>query len=190
MELVTPTIAKLPDYARALERGWSPDNLRPELATEQLVEISQDANAFVAGLQDNGSRDDEVVLPDGSRVPRLPSMRRWIWDAGFCGTIGLRWQAGTEALPPTCAGHIGYAVVPWRRNQGHASAALIAVLPMARAVGLNHVDLSTDPDNLASIRVMERAGAEFVERFRMSEPLGGREAVRYRIQLTSPGRKG
>jgi predicted acetyltransferase len=95
----------------------------------------------------------------------------------------LRWQPGTEDLPPTCSGHIGYAVVPWRRGEGLASAGLIAMLPQASAVGLRHVDLTSDPDNPASIRVIEKAGGVFINRFRSLPALGGHDVLLYRIVL-------
>ena len=31
-----------------------------------------------------------MTLPDGSQVARLPSLRYWLWDGVFCGSIGLR----------------------------------------------------------------------------------------------------
>jgi hypothetical protein len=34
--LVWPTEEYLPSYVDALRRGWSPDNLRPEAAREEL----------------------------------------------------------------------------------------------------------------------------------------------------------
>ena len=43
---------------------------------------------------------------------------------------------GTEALPPTCLGHIGYAVVPWKRGRGYATRALAMLLPEARKEGV------------------------------------------------------
>ena len=68
-----------------------------------------------------------------------------MWDGEFCGSIGFRWQPGTEVLPPHCLGHIGYAVVPWKKRRGHATRALAAMLPLARAEGLGYVELTTDP---------------------------------------------
>lgn len=183
MDLVRPTNHHLPEYVAALERGWSPDNLRPEASQEQLAAIRRDPNGFLERLEDREAKGPSVVLPDGSRVKRLPGFRRWIWKDGFCGSIGLRWQPGTEALPPHCAGHVGYAVAPWRRNEGHASAALIALLPEARAVGLRYVEATTSPGNPASARVLEKAGAVLVEEFRMDEALGDGAALRYRLPL-------
>ena len=59
--------------------------------------------------------------------------RRWLWDGVFCGNILLGWASGTEALPPHGLGHIGYAVVPWKRRRGYATRALGEMLQEARA---------------------------------------------------------
>ena len=98
--LVRPATAHLPDYVAALQSGWSPNNIRPEAAQEQLAQIAEDAEAFLAGLDDPQGKGPPVVLVDGSTVPRLPSFRRWIWDDGFAGSIGLRWQPGTNTCRP------------------------------------------------------------------------------------------
>lgn len=116
-------------------------------------------------------------------MPRLLGLTRWIWQDGFCGSIGLRWQVGCNDLPPYCLGHIGYAVAPWRRGEGLATRALIAVLPIARSLGLTHVDLTVDPANRASIRVIEKAGGRFVETFTTPAALGGVTDLLYRIDL-------
>ena len=81
-----------------------------------------------------------------------------MWDGEFCGSIGFRWQPGTEVLPPHCLGHIRYAVVPWKKRRGHATRALAAMLPLALAEGLRYVELTTDPDSLPSQRVIEANG--------------------------------
>ncbi|MFA8384609.1 MAG: GNAT family N-acetyltransferase [Pelagibaca sp.] len=181
--LVRPAKQHLASYQEALRTGWSPNNLRPEAANEELAEIAADADLFLARMEDRDAKGAPVILPDGSFVPRLPSLRRWIWSDGFCGSIGLRWQPGTEDLPPTCLGHIGYAVVPKRRGEGLATAAVLEILPIARSIGLRHVDLTADPDNIASIRVMERAGAGYVGTFTPPEALGGVTDALYRILL-------
>lgn len=181
--LITPCAAALPDYTAALQSGWSPDNTRPEAAAEQLAAIAADAGAFLASLEDREARGGPVTLPDGSRVPRLPGFRRWIWDGGFVGSIGLRWQPGTSALPPHVLGHIGYAVVPWKRRQGHATEALRLLLPEARALGLDWVELTTDPDNLASQRVILACGGVAMGHFAKGAAYGGAAGLRFRIML-------
>jgi predicted acetyltransferase len=185
MILVRPDRHRLPGYVDALRRGWSPDNNRPEAGREQLATIASDPAAFLAAMDDPHAKAGPVILPDGSQTTRLPSKRRWIWRDGFCGTIGLRWRPGTEALPPTCLGHIGYAVVPWRRREGPGTAALRAILPEARKVGLRHVDVTAAVDNRASIGVIERAGGVFVKAFIAPPETGGGRTVLYRFDLLS-----
>ena len=117
--LLKPDTDHLPSYIEALERGWSPDNVRGKAtADDQLERIARDAAAFVNTLDDSEGQGPPVTLPDGSMVPRLPGFNRWIWDGDFCGSINLRWQHGTSALPPHVLGHIGYAVVPWKQGRG------------------------------------------------------------------------
>jgi predicted acetyltransferase len=184
MDLVWPALEYLPSYVEALERGWSPDNQRPEAGQEELARIARDPAAFLAAQVDREARGPAIVLPDGSTVPRLPGYRRWLWDGEFCGAIGLRWQPGTPALPPTCLGHIGYAVVPWKRRRGYATRALALLLPEAAREGLPYVEITTDETNVASRRVIEANGGQLVERFTKLAAHGGGAGLRFRIPLT------
>lgn len=184
MDLVWPSREYLPGYVAALERGWSPDNLRGEAAArEELARIAADADAFLASLVDTEAKEGPVVLPDGSTVPRLPGYSRWIWDGEFCGSVGFRWQPGTEALPPHCLGHIGYGVVPWKRGRGYATQALREMLTDAAAAGLRYVEIATAVDNAASQRVIEANGGIMVEEFVTLPSLGSKRELRYRIHL-------
>jgi predicted acetyltransferase len=184
MRLVWPAHEHLPSYIAALERGWSPDNVRGEAAArEELTRIAMDADAFLSSMVDRDGIGSRITLLDGTRVPRIPGYRRWMWDGEFCGSIGLRWQRGTEALPPYCLGHIGYAVVPWKRQRGYATQALREVLRDAAAEGLRYVELTTEPDNLVSQRVIETNGGVFVEEFTAPPGLGSKRGLRYRIPL-------
>jgi predicted acetyltransferase len=184
MTLVWPAREHLPSYIAALNRGWLPDNLRGEVAVaEELSRIDEDADAFIASLVDREAAGDPITLPDGTTVPRLPGYRRWMWDGEFCGSIGFRWQRGTEALPPHCLGHIGYGVVPWKQRRGYATLALRELLPEAKAEGLRFVEITTDPDNVASRRVVEANGGVVVAEFVTMPALGGQRKLRYRVQL-------
>ncbi|HVZ23457.1 MAG TPA: GNAT family N-acetyltransferase [Vicinamibacterales bacterium] len=183
VSLVWPAREYLQSYVAALERGWSPNNLDPDAGREELRRIVEDPDAFLASLVDLEGRGDPIVLPDGSVVKRLPGYRRWIWDGEFCGSIGFRWQPGTEALPPTCLGHIGYAVVPWKRRRGYATAALRETLADAQARGLRYVEVTTRVDNLASQRVVEANGGVLVEEFVAPPSLGSHLERRYRVYL-------
>ena len=182
LELAIPALDTLDAYTHALQRGWSPDNTRGQVAAEeQLAAIRTDPAAFVAGLTDEAASGGPITLPDGSIVPRLPGLVRWMWNGAFVGSIGFRWQRGTAALPPHVLGHIGFSVVPWMRGRGHAAEALRLMLPIARARGLAHVELTTTPDNIASRRTIERCGGVLVEVFTKLPAYGGGEALRYRI---------
>ncbi|HSU17482.1 GNAT family N-acetyltransferase [Longimicrobium sp.] len=184
MHLVFPSDEHLPGYVAALERGWSPDNTRPEAAIrEQLAAIASDPAAFLRGMVDLEAKGPAVTLPDGSTVPRLPGYRKWMWDGEFCGSIGFRWQPGTAELPPHVLGHIGYATVPWKRNRGYATLALRLLLPEAKALGLEYVELTTDPGNVASQRVITANGGVLVEHFTKPAQYAHEEGLRFRIDL-------
>jgi predicted acetyltransferase len=185
MNLVWPSTEFLPGYVEALERGWSPDNLRPAAAREHLQRIANDPEGFLAMQVDRQGNGPPVVLPDGSLAPRLPGYSRWLWDGEFCGVIGFRWQPGTTALPAYCPGHIGYTVVPWKRQRGYATRALQQLLPEVRCEGLAHVDLTTLADNVASVRVIEVNGGVLIDRYSRPDVHDGAETLVYRIHLTS-----
>ena len=153
------------------------------IAGEELARIELNPAAFIAGMVDREASGDPVKLPDGSLVNRIPGFRRWMWDGEFCGAIGFRWQPGTEALPPHCVGHIGYAVIPAKRNRGFATVAVKLTLPLAKAEGLQFVELTTDLDNLASQRTIVKAGGVLHEQFDKPSQFGGKPGLRYRILL-------
>lgn len=182
-QLVWPAAEYLPGYIQALQQGWSPDTLRPEAAQEHLALIAEDPDVFLSQQIDREAKGPRVVLPDGSTVPRLSGCVRWMWDGEYCGAINLRWQTGTDELPPYCLGHIGYSVVPWKRRRGYATQALRLFLPDVRNEGLTQVDIVTGVANVASQRVIEANGGKLVERF-WSEIYSGPERTRYRISLT------
>ena len=150
---------------------------------EELAAIRENLSRVLDLMVDRESRGGPITLPDGSTVPRLPSCRYWIWDGEFCGVVGFRWQPGTAALPAHVLGHVGYAVVPWKRGRGYATEALRQFLPIVRAEGLPFIELVTEPSNVASQKVIEANGGVLVERFAKGPEYGGREGLRYRIAL-------
>lgn len=185
MELLQPSATHLPTYVDALQTGWSPRPARPEAAEEELAMIAADPEGFLASLDDPDGAGPPITTADGSIVPRLPSLRRWMWQDGFCGSIELRWQKGTDALPVTCAGHVGYAVVPWRRGEGHATEALRGLKPLAQRRGLRRLALSTDQGNVASLRVIAKAGGVFLDCGPRHPSHGEGEEMRFTLSLGS-----
>jgi len=182
LQLLEPTLGMLPAYAEALGRGWSPNNVE-DVSASQLAEIGRDPAGFIAELLRQGGT---IKLPDGTLVPKLPDRPRWMWDGELVGHIGLRWQPGTDSLPPHVLGHIGYAVVPWKRRRGYATEGLRLMLIEARRIGLRRVQVTTDRLNIASCRVIEANGGCLVEEF--VEPRFGPDVrLRYRIDLAERG---
>ena len=96
---------------------------------------------------------DESRLPPGL----VPSTRLW-WTRGeeYLGRLDVRHRL-TPALTEV-GGHIGYAVRPGARRQGHATAMLRESLVLARAMGLERVLVTCDADNVGSRRVITANG--------------------------------
>ena len=155
ISLIKPSLDRLPGYVAALKAGWSPNTTR-DVSGEQLAEIQTNPDEFLRGLTEHEGRT--VTLGDGSKVPRLPGPVLWIWDGEFCGAVNLRFVPGTLDLPPHVSGHLGYAVVPWKRGRGYATRALALLLPVARGLGLPSVLVTCDAGNVASRRVIEANG--------------------------------
>ena len=184
LSLVVPGREHLPGFVAALEAGWSPDNLRGSKAAEEaLAQIAEDPERYLALRIDREAKGPPITLPDGTQVDRLPGYVLWMWDGDFCGTIGLRWQRGTPALPPHVLGHIGYGVVPWKRRRGYAKRALALMLVEAAREGLPHVEITCDVDNAASQRTIVANGGVLVERFQPPPACGDAPKLRYRIPL-------
>jgi predicted acetyltransferase len=180
--LVKPSEEHLASYVSALRRGYSPHTHR-DSSLEELGRVERDAAAFLRSLEDREARGRPVELPDGSSVPRLPGYVRWMWDGEFSGSISLRWQPGTPALPPWCLGHISYGVVAWKRRRGYAKEALRLMLAEARKEKLPYVEIVTDIDNIASQRVIIVNGGKLVEKFDTGLAYGNVEGLRFRVDF-------
>lgn len=184
LALIKPDPERLPAFLDALHRGWSPDNARGDAAIRDLLARSaEDPAGLIAEMDDREARAGPIVLPDGSTTERLPGFHRWLWDGEFCGVVGFRWRPGTTELPVNVLGHIGYAVVPWKRGQGYATLALGLLLAEIGDLGLPWVELTTDAENLPSQAVILNNGGWLVGPFRKPAAFGGGEGLRYRIDL-------
>jgi predicted acetyltransferase len=80
----------------------------------------------------------------------------------FAGTRIVGRVSIRHALNPYLerfGGHIGYVVVPEYRRQGYATAILRQSLQVARQkLGLKHVLVTCDDDNVGSIKTIEKNG--------------------------------
>lgn len=77
------------------------------------------------------------------------------------GRINLR--IGDQEALVCYGGHIGYGVNPEHRGHHYAARAVRLLLPFARRHGLQTVWITCNPDNWASRRTCDLAGAELVE---------------------------
>jgi predicted acetyltransferase len=78
-------------------------------------------------------------------------------------------------------GHIGYAVLAEHRRRGYATELLRQSLVVARGVGIEHVLVTCDDDNIGSIAVIERCSGELDEATPLVPVPGGRPKRRYWI---------
>jgi len=180
LRLVVPSLNGLAHYEAALAVGWSPDTER-DVSAEQLAALRRDPHAFLAELT---RQDGTIVTASGRVVPRLPSRIRWLDDGEFCGVINLRFAPDSGTLPDYVSGHIGYAVVPWKRGRGYATRALALMLPVAREAGLTCIEITCDDDNEPSRRVILKNGGELIG---PRPAAGGKTKMVFRIDVAAGG---
>jgi predicted acetyltransferase len=159
--LLQPDLENLSGFEAALAAGWSPDPRRAGNEAHVHGELQRLRQNRLGFLHD--------LIPDGRQragfgSPPLTTRLFWIWDGEFCGSISLRFQAGTEELPPEVSGHVGYSVVPWKQRNGHATTALSLLMAVASKEGLDRLVVLCNEDNDASRRVIERNGGELFMR--------------------------
>ncbi|MBB5662936.1 putative acetyltransferase [Rhizobium leguminosarum] len=159
--LLAPDLENLSCFEAALAAGWSPDPRRAgdhAYILGELQRLRQHRSGFLDGLIAADRRRSGI----GS--PQVVTRLFWIWDGEFCGSISLRFQAGTEELPSEVSGHVGYSVVPWKQRNGHATTALKLLMLVAAKEGLHRLVILCNEDNHASRRVIERNGGELFMR--------------------------
>lgn len=134
-----PQILAAIDEFRAEEGHWS-YRFRPDLPWDEYVSL-------VHGWEDG------IDLPDGFvRHAELVAVD----DGTIVGRTSIRFELN-EFLR-TLGGHIGYAVRPPYRRQGHATEILRQSLIIARNRGIDPALVTCDDDNIASAKVIEANG--------------------------------
>ncbi|HTH54184.1 MAG TPA: GNAT family N-acetyltransferase [Edaphobacter sp.] len=100
-------------------------------------------------------------------------------------------RLSTESTPhiELYAGHIGYGVLPKHRGHHYAARAVKLLVPLARKLGIDPLWITCDPENSASRRTLELAGAELIEVVDVPENCvirrkGHPQKCRYRLSTT------
>lgn len=107
-------------------------------------------------------------------------------DGQEMGRIDLR--IGNVTTIVMYAGHIGYAVFPDYHGHHYAARAVKLLLPLARKHDLKTIWITCNPDNVASRRTCELAGARMIEIVDLPEDnemylRGEHQKCRYRLDL-------
>jgi tagatose 1,6-diphosphate aldolase len=76
---------------------------------------------------------------------------------------GIRLRVGSTPHIELYAGHIGYNVLPQHRGHHYAARSVRLLMPLARRLGIDPLWITCDPQNHASRRTLELAGASFIE---------------------------
>ena len=122
--------------------------------------------------------------PDMNYVPVYKFKMTLVGQDDEIGHIDLR-VAKTNHIV-MYAGHLGYRVEPEYRGHRYAARACRLLLPLAQSHELDVVWITCNPDNIASRRTCELAGAKLVEIVNLPEDTdmyrkGERQKCRYRI---------
>ncbi|HXJ55577.1 MAG TPA: GNAT family N-acetyltransferase [Verrucomicrobiae bacterium] len=102
------------------------------------------------------------VVPGDASRGFVPSYHFRIVTTDGLDVGHINFRVGDTEHVQVCAGHIGFEVMAPYRGHGYAGQACRAIAPLVRSI-YQSVTITCDPDNLPSIRTIERLGARFVD---------------------------
>jgi tagatose 1,6-diphosphate aldolase len=137
--------------------------------------------------------DLELVLveryPGDAAINYMPAYKFRMTLVGQDQEIGrIELRVGNTKHLVMYGGHIGYGVEQDYRGRRYAARACRLLFPLALSHGLTELWITCNPDNIASRRTCELAGAKLVETVDLPEDTdmyqeGERQKCRYRIDL-------
>jgi predicted acetyltransferase len=146
-------------------------------------------------LEPGELRDDGITLQLVATQPADP-LKDWvpfyvfhILSAGTGRRVGeIHLRIGDTEHMRLYGGHVAYGVRPEYRGNHFAGRALRLLIPLARSHGLSELWITCNPDNIASRRTCEFAGAELMEIVNLPPHVdmyreGERQKCRYRLDL-------
>jgi predicted acetyltransferase len=151
-ELISPTSRLRDSWLESRDEwGRTAQQSGTGLHADDDVDTLDGFSAWVGRLHQ--AADPQVPGGDG----RVPATYWWIAEGDtYLGAITLRHALNDFLL--RAAGNIGYGIRPSARGRGLATWALGAVLPEARAIGLDRVLVTCEDSNVASARTIENCG--------------------------------
>ena len=137
--------------------------------------------------------DLELILvekyPGDPAINYVPAYRFMMTLVGQGNKIGsIEFRVSNTYHIIMYAGHLAYAVDPKHRGHRYAVKACKLLMPLARLHGFLTLWITCNPDNIASRRTCELAGAELVEIVDLPEDTemyrkGARQKCRYQVDL-------
>jgi predicted acetyltransferase len=148
IKLVVPHAQYVASYKASLLNLAQFQPHKAQGIAEEIAEIDDDAEKFCQKLAGHYTKDADDEL------------NYWLVAQGeVVGIITLR-PTLNNALR-LHGGHVGYGVSPDCQNKGYATESLLQIKQLAlQEFGLQELLLTCDPNNLASIRVIEKAGGQ------------------------------
>ncbi|MEU0406647.1 GNAT family N-acetyltransferase [Streptomyces griseorubiginosus] len=145
-------------------------------AVREFTEADPDASALIGegtgpyartwGEPEGFTAFVDMLCAETERPRRpdwVPMTNLWYVQGDiFLGRLSIRHRLSPFLLE--LGGHIGYAVRPSARRQGHATAMLREALPLCRQLGIERALVTCDSTNTASRKVIEANGGEFEDR--------------------------
>jgi predicted acetyltransferase len=142
------------------------------------------------GLLEDRDLRLELVTFKPHAVHLVPAYHFRMMDEGSgeeAGTINLR--LGWDENLTQYAGHVGYGVHEAFQGRRYAARSVTLLKPLARQHGFTEIWITCNPDNAASRRSCELAGAELIETVDLPATSqyyarGMRQKCRYRLAIT------
>ncbi len=169
LKLVPPSARYKKSYLSAL-REFKKEGTHEKLNYKRL---SKSFSKFVKRFKEDAAGRD---LPRGY----VPMTTYWLVDGNaYIGSVRIRHYLNRNLR--RLGGHIGYEVRPSERRRGYGAKILRLALPKARKLGIANVLLTCDSNNIASRKIIEKAGGIFKNSVAMGKDKPAR--LRYWVYL-------
>ena len=174
--LVLASTAYREDYVRALREGFRRGDGAARKPGE-IDEIEADFDSFFKALT---IKVGDVVLPNGTVIPRVPSDVCWLVDGEtLIGEASVRYRLNDFLMQ--VGGHVGYGIRPKYQRRGFGKLILRLALDRLRDSGVGRALVTCYDHNIASAKVIEANGG--VLENLIDDPRGGGKSRRYWIDL-------